>query len=72
MYPEFLYKKCALFHYITNEMENIDTPFEKRKVNKLGRVEVAVTEVSEGLGLAHGEGSGHARLRAQVFADEVL
>ena len=40
MYPEFLYKKCALFHYITNEMENIDTPFEKRKVNKLGRIEV--------------------------------
>ena len=41
MYPEFLYKKCALFHYITNEMENIDTPFEKRKVNKLGRIEVS-------------------------------
>lgn len=40
MYPEFLYKKCALFHYITNEMENVDTPFEKRKVNRLGRVEV--------------------------------
>ena len=40
-YPEFLYKKCALFHYVTNEMENVDTPFEKRKVSRLGRVEVA-------------------------------
>jgi hypothetical protein len=40
LYPEFLYKKCALFHHITNEIDKITTPFNKQNNFNKNKIQV--------------------------------
>lgn len=40
LYPEFLYKKCALFHHITNEIDKITTPFNKQTNFNKNKIQV--------------------------------